>query len=281
MINRSYKSWSLFQYILIVLTVVFISCEEQKRVIEPFIPSGERVVLLEEFTGKGCNNCPKGSREIENLLTLFPDNLVAVSIHAGHFADPGSFPLGIYDLRSPQHQEILELLSPIIGYPTAAVNRIVFNGDIQLPRNQWSSAISSQLATAPAIDLGITKEYNSDTRELLVAVSGIGKQPLTGDIRLSIMLTESGIIDAQRDQDAPVELVEDYVHNHVLRDMMTPAAGTTILNSITTGQTFNHSFTITLDETWNPQNMEIIAFVSNVDGGSKAVLQAKSIHLAD
>jgi hypothetical protein len=60
------------------------ACEENRRVIVPFVPEGDKVVLLEEFTGKGCTNCPKGSREIENLLTIFPDNLIAVSIHASH-----------------------------------------------------------------------------------------------------------------------------------------------------------------------------------------------------
>ncbi len=65
-----------------------------QRIIEPFVPSGNRVVLLEEFTGKGCTNCPKGSRELENLLTQFPNNLVAVSLHAGFFANPQFFPLG-------------------------------------------------------------------------------------------------------------------------------------------------------------------------------------------
>ena len=84
MINRIY-TWKA----ILLFTIVFlVSCEEQKKVIEPFVPSGNRVVLIEEFTGKGCTQCPKGSRELENLLTLFPDNLVAVSIHAGPFANP-------------------------------------------------------------------------------------------------------------------------------------------------------------------------------------------------
>ena len=52
MAKRSYRSWSLLQSVLIGLSLIFISCEEQKRVIEPFIPTGERIVLLEEFTGK-------------------------------------------------------------------------------------------------------------------------------------------------------------------------------------------------------------------------------------
>jgi hypothetical protein len=260
--------------------MVFASCEENKKVIVPFVPSGDRVILLEEFTGKGCTNCPKGSREIENLLTLFPDNLVAVSIHAGFFANPAFFSLGVYDLRAPQSQELFDLLGPNLGYPAGVINRTPVNGDMQISANQWASAISAELATPPAVELSLTKDFNPDTRELTVTVSGIAKQPVTGDIRLSIMLTESGIIDAQDDLEAG-GIVPDYVHKHVLRTMMTPATGAPILSSLTTGQTFTQTLTITLDPAWNAANMEIIAFISNVQGSSFPVLQASSAHVTN
>lgn len=257
------------------------SCEENRRVIEPFVPSGNRVVLLEEFTGKGCTQCPKGSREIENLLKIFPDNLVAVSIHAGPFANPASYPLlGTNDLRAPQSQDLFNLLSPVLFYPTGAVNRTPVSGDMQLSLNQWASAISNHLETEPAIDLSIEKNFNPDTRELQVTVSGIGKQPVSGDIRLSIMLTESNIIDAQDDLEAG-GIVQDYIHRHVLRDMMTPSTGVTLFNSVATGQTFSQTFTTTIPAEWNADNMEIVAFVSNVQGSSFPVLQAASIHVTE
>lgn len=257
-----------------------LSCEEQKRVIQPFVPSGTRVVLLEEFTGKGCNNCPKGSREIENLLTLFPDNLIAVSIHAGNFANPLFFPYGQYDLRAPQSAELLDLLKTISFYPTASVNRTIVNGNIQLGLNQWASVISSELESAPAVDLSLEKSFNPASRELSVTVSGIGKQSVSGALKLSVMLTESGIIDAQDDNEAG-GLVSDYVHRHVLRDMMTPTAGETLFSSIATGETFSRTYTKTLDAGWNADNMEIIAFITNEQGASMPVLQAISQHVTD
>ena len=279
--KRSIQSISLTGIIAICGVFFMTSCEENRRMIQPFVPSGNRVVLLEEFTGKGCTQCPKGSREIENLLTLFPDNLVVVSIHAGPFANPASYPLlGPNDLRAPQSQDLFNLLSPVLFYPTGAVNRTPVIGDMQLSLNQWASAISSHLETEPAIDLSIERNYIPDTRELEVTVSGIGKQPLSGDIRLSIMLTESNIIDAQDDLEAG-GIVLDYVHRHVLRDMMTPSHGITLFNSISTGQTFNQTFTTTIPAEWNADNMEIIAFVSNVQGSSFPVLQAASTHVTE
>lgn len=281
--NRSIQLLSLARIIAISSVILITSCEENRKVIEPFVPSGNRIVLIEEFTGKGCTQCPKGSRELENLLTLFPDNLVAVSIHAGPFANPASYPeLGPNDLRSPQAQDLFNLLSPILFYPTGAVNRTLVSGGMQLTLNQWASAISKQLETEPAVELSIEDVYNPETRELEVTVTGIGKYAVTGDLRLSIMLVENNIIDGQNDIEAGGNgVVLDYVHKHVLRDMLTSASGESILTSITTGETFSKTYTTTIPEQWNAQNMEVIAFISNVQGATFPVLQATSLHLAE
>jgi len=276
--NRSIPLLNLAMVIAICGVIFMTSCEENRRVIEPFVPAGNRVVLIEEFTGKGCTQCPKGSRELANLLTLFPNNLVAVSIHAGPFANPASYPeLGPNDLRSPQAQELFNLLSPILFYPTGAVDRTLVSGDMQLTLNQWASAITKELETEPAVDISIENVYNDVTRELEVTVSGIGKYSVTGDLRLSVMVIENNIIDGQNDIEAGGNgIVLDYVHKHVLRTMLTPAAGESILTSISTGQTFSQTYTTTIPVAWNADNMEIIAFISNVQGASFPVLQATS-----
>ncbi len=262
------------------LCLVLTGCFEQQKVIEPLVPSGNRVVLLEEFTGKGCTNCPKGSRELENLLIQFPNNLVAVSLHAGFFANPQFFPLGTYDLRTDEGEFLIEYLSQPIGYPSGVVNRVAVNGDMQLSLNQWASAITSAIQVPPAIELSIVRTYDALTRQVVVTVNGIGKEVLQGEIRLSIMLTESGIVDAQDDLEAG-GIVPDYVHKHVLRDMLTPATGANILDGISVGQTFSQTYSTTLEDIWQADDMEIIAFVSLVNGSDFPILQAASVHLAE
>lgn len=265
---------------VLLLSLIVTGCFEQQRVIEPFVPSGNRVVLIEEFTGKGCTNCPKGSRELENLLTQFPNNLVAVSLHAGFFANPAQFPVGIYDFRTDEGEFLINYLSQPIGYPSGVVNRTPVSGDMQQGLSQWASSITAAIQVPPAIELSIVRTFDPATRQLVVTVNGIGKESLTGEIRLSIMITESGIVDAQDDLEAG-GIVDDYVHKHVLRDMLTPAAGATLFNSITTGQTFSETHSTILDPTWVPEHMEIIAFVSLVNGTDIPVLQATSEHLTE
>ncbi len=265
---------------LIGFIVLLFGCDEQKRVIEPFVPSGDRVVLLEEFTGKGCTNCPKGSREIDNLLLQYPDNLIAVSIHAGFFADPEFFPVGIYDLRAEQSAFLYGYLGPNFGYPAGVVNRAYFGPDLQIGLQQWASAISSEIQNAPSIEVEIEHTYDADTRELIMTVSGIGKEIESGDVRLSIMLTESGIVDAQDDLEAG-GIVDDYVHKHVLRNMLTPAAGETLFQDISVGKTFSKEYTSTINSEWVAESMEIVAFITLVNGADFPVLQATSAHLIE
>jgi hypothetical protein len=271
---------SLIRAAVVIMVVGFTSCSEQQRVIEPFVPEGNRVVLLEEFTGKGCTNCPKGSREIENLLIQFPDNLVAISLHAGFFANPQFFPLGTYDLRTDEGEFLFDYLGPNLGYPAGVVDRIAVNGDMQIGRNQWASAITSEIQVPPAIELNIVRTYDPASRTLQLTVDGIGKEDVSHEIRLSVALTESGIIDAQDDLEAG-GIVPDYVHRHVLRDMLTPATGAPVLSSIITGQTFSNSFTYTIPQEWVAESMEIIAFVTVAEGTVYPVLQAASAHVTE
>jgi hypothetical protein len=265
---------------MLALCLIFTGCFEDQKNIVPFVPSGNRVVLLEEFTGKGCTNCPKGSRELDNLLTQFPDNLIAVSLHAGFFANPNFFPLGVYDLRTDEGEFLINYLSQPIGYPSGVVNRTPISGEMQLGLNQWASAITAAIQVPPAIELSIVRTYDAASRQLVVTVNGIGKETLSGDIRISVMLTESGIIDAQDDFEAG-GIVPDYVHKHVLRDMMTPATGASVLTGIAVGETFSQTYTTTLDTAWVADDMEIIAFASQVNGSDFPVLQAASVHVAD
>ncbi len=262
------------------LLLFIVSCTEQQRIIEPFVPEGNRVVLLEEFTGKGCTNCPKGSREIKNLLTQFPDNLVAISIHAGFFANPQFFPLGVYDFRTDEGEYLFDYLGPNLGYPAGVVDRTAVNGDMQIDRNQWASAITSEIQIPPAVELTITRAYDPDTRQLNVTIDGIGKEDISSEIRLSVVLTESGIVDAQDDLEAG-GIVQDYVHNHVMRDMLTPVLGETVASAMITGQSFSKTYQYTLPQEWVADSMEIIAFTTLAQGTVYPVLQAAAVHVVE
>ena len=252
-----------------------------KRTIEPVVAGGERVVLLEEFTGKGCTNCPKGSREIENLLSIYQEQLVVVSIHANFFANPQFFPLGQYDFRTDEGEQLFDLLGPNLGYPAGVIDRRKFNGDYQHAANVWAGFIQQESQIDPRVEFTITHDYNQSTRALSVLISGRAKEEITDPTRVSIMLTESGIVDAQDDAEAG-GIVEDYVHNHVLRDMLTPFDGEDLAPFLQRAQDFSMNFSTTLPDNWVDTNCAIIAFISlNTGSGDISVLQAGEVQVVD
>jgi thiol-disulfide isomerase/thioredoxin len=268
-------------YLLLCL-FIFVGCKEERRVITPIVPGGDRIILLEEFTGKGCSNCPKGSREIENLLSLYGENLVVVSIHAGFFANPTFFDIGTYDLRTDEGEALFDYLGPNSGYPAGVVNRISFNGELQLTASAWAGFIGNEIEKQPDVEFQIEKNFDSANGQVDATIKGRAKNAISGDIRISIMLIENDIVDAQDDVDAG-GIIEDYKHKHVLRGMLTKFDGETFTDQLSVGESFELSFSGMILPEWNSSNMDIVAFISNLisEDGSFTVLQAGQLHLTD
>jgi thiol-disulfide isomerase/thioredoxin len=267
----------------LLLCVLFLmSCSEERKVITPIVPGGDRIILLEEFTGKGCSNCPKGSRELENLLSLYGENLVVVSIHAGFFANPTFFNIGTYDLRTDEGEALFDYLGPNSGYPAGVVNRTAFNNELQLTASAWAGFIGNEIENEPVVEFSIGKTFDPATGSLSVSISGRAKTSISGDLRISIMLTENDIIDAQDDIDAG-GIIDDYKHKHVLRGMLTKFDGESFTDQLSTGESINLQFSGTLKPEWVTSNMDIVAFISNVSSSPNtfSVLQAGKLHLID
>ena len=80
-------------HILLSVGLIMTACNdiaENDRYIEVEATKAERTVLLEDFTGQNCVNCPAAHRTIEALEEQYGAHLIAVSIHAGHFGIPAT-----------------------------------------------------------------------------------------------------------------------------------------------------------------------------------------------
>jgi hypothetical protein len=165
----------------VVVLLSFMACEEiapeinpvmesdNDLVVEP-VPNQQRQVLIEEFTGVTCVNCPAGSAAIEELLDEHGEQLVAISIHAGSFSNP--YDDSLIDFRTPEGNNLLNFLGIPLGYPTAVVDRKKFEGefDLQLFRSQWAGFIEEQMQEEPKVKIGIAKAFDAETRQLDVKV---------------------------------------------------------------------------------------------------------------
>lgn len=263
------------------LAFTFFACEEIPPVITPLQPGGptlnvKRRILIEEFTGVRCVNCPAGTVEVLNLRELYKDQLISVGIHAGSFAPP--YPDSKYDFRTTEGDGILNLLGKPLGYPSAVVNRKLYDGefDLQLGRSQWAGFIAQELAVAPLVELKLSKNYNAATRVLKVTIDTEIVQTLPQeDIRLSVMVAEDQVVDVQLTPDGKKS---DYLHHYNLRDMLTPFDGDLIGAELKSSKKSSRTYTFTLPTNWVDSNCSIIAF-AHLGGGKLDVLQVNELKI--
>jgi hypothetical protein len=279
---------SLYFPLLVFGLLSLFSCEEISPVISPNmgepvdtsinVDSQPRQVLIEEFTGVRCVNCPAGSAVVENLLNTHGDQLVAISIHAGGFSNP--YPESAYDFRTTEGNNLLSFLGAPLGYPTAVVDRKVFDGefDLQLFSNQWPGFISEQLLEPPKVRIGIEYDYNPGTRALDVTATIFVVETVDEeDIRISVAITENDVADMQL---TPEGEDPDYKHKHILREMITAYDGNQLGEPLIAGGEIVREYATTLSEDYIANNCSVIVFV-NLGGTSKEVLQVHEVKISE
>lgn len=271
----------------LVFMALFFSCSERPIELPPFEPIvTDRVVLVEDLTGAGCNNCPEAAEFLYNLEHgQFEGQMITVGIHGSLLADPIT-DKSKYDFRSPEAAELELFLKPWFGKPAAAFNRTDqedITGQLSLGMPElWEGHIANELSKPHVLELTISElSYDDSTREVEVEILAASLiDTLKGDYNVSIILVENHIIDAQK---FPSETKLDYEFNHVYRMSVTETLGNSLgvdlLKNIPFQQ--SHSATIPTDsdhpELWNPDNMDVIAFVHNTL--NKEVMQAAKVSL--
>ena len=271
-------------FFLFVSVLMLSGCEEASVVIHPDMnddpqdttsQTQQRQVLIEEFTGVRCVNCPAGSEAIENLLDAYGDQLVAISSHSGFFAPPLSE--SQFDFRTTEGDNLSSFLGEPIGYPTAVVNRKLFDGEASLQllgQTKWAGYIADEAELPPVLELQINREFENVTRKLTATVTITPLENIEEeDIRLTVMITESDIIDAQI---TPTGTIIDYSHKHVLRGSVTNYNGMILSEPLNAGSDVVKEFTYTFPEEWVATKCHVIAVVS-LGGSEKDVLQAHEV----
>jgi hypothetical protein len=133
-------------FIQLIILSVIIACDKvNKPYTEEFGKCGNgnlsipiRKILLEDYTGHTCGNCPRAAEQTELLINNYCDHIVPISIHVGFFAEP--YPTGefTYDFRTDVGNYFDETFGiSTAGLPNGMVNRTIYNGSpIAKPTNR-------------------------------------------------------------------------------------------------------------------------------------------------
>lgn len=276
-------------FLLSFIAFSFFACEEIPPIVTGSMGGGgpvpptdqKRQVLVEEFTGVSCVNCPNGSVAIEELLVNYGQQLVAISIHAGVFSNP--YPQSAYDFRTTEGNDILNYLGQPFGYPSAVINRKLFDNqfDLQLGLNEWAGYIAEEAALPPQVKIDIQPSFNVSSREADIDITLFIEEAINEpDVRLSLIFTENDIVDHQLTPTSSPDTNPDYKHKHVLRGMATPFDGSPITDDLTVGNVITKSFNYNIPAEWKEDKVSVVAVVS-LNGARKDVIQAHEVHLIE
>lgn len=236
-----------------------------------------KVVLIEDFTGAACVNCPDAHEAIALAIAANPTQVLAIAEY-NYFGDP----LYLDQNFLTDEAEALDddYLGPVVGHPASFIDRADFSSDGYLaePPTNIVSYTNDRLSEVPPCNIVITKTYDNTSRELNVTVTIDYTSDVNLTNHLSVSLLESGIIAAQITDAGEVD---DYEHNHVLRKMLTYYSGDNLPEENVAGRGYIFNYTYILDADWNADNMSIVAFVHNFEADDKEVLQADEIEIID
>lgn len=232
-------------------------------------------ILLEDYTGHMCGNCPRAAEKITELKTIYGDQLVVIAVHSGFFAEPS----GTYftnDFRTKTGNEWDEHFgNSAAGNPNGMVNRAGYSESSHiLQYTQWAQKVEKLLQSEPKAAIELETNYNATTYDLTVTAEIEILQTISNPLSINVILTESNVVGYQKDYDANPEKIPNYQHNHIMRKSLTGSWGKDLgKETYENRDQISNIFNFRLEENWLPENMSIVAFITKTN--TLEVIQAQ------
>ncbi|MBO4402601.1 MAG: Omp28-related outer membrane protein [Bacteroidales bacterium] len=233
-----------------------------------------RKIILEEFTGHTCNNCPKGHAIMHDLQESMGDTLLCMAIHSGPQAAPSKEPF-MSDFRTESGDNWNAYFS-VSNYPSGMINRqIMSNGKRVQVYTLWKKVLDTLSRTEPEIGLQIRDTALasiSDTDYVFVKVSFL--KQTSRQLRLYVVLLEDSIVSPQLNG---TQVDTNYVHNHMLRTNISPLQGSVLSAGevLEKGASTIRAYPIFRQPAWRWKHCAVLAFVC--DAETEEVLQAEEM----
>lgn len=263
-------------YILTLLPLFFacshIADDEQLIYVAPNLstPNPEdptstiRTVLIEDFTGQKCVNCPLGTEVIEQLQEAYGNRVIAVGIHSGPLGFAGNnTAIGLATPIGDEYYNHWQLEYQPVGL----IDR---HGAVNY--TDWIAKVREELARESSVRMELEASLLA-TGEISISV-GMEALGTAYSGNLQVWVLEDGITATQTrhepiDNDNVTINDKNYVHNHVLRTAVNGTWGEAI--SLNAGEQKTQQLTQAISSNWNTQNLSIVAFVYNDSGVEQAI----------
>lgn len=249
---------------------LMVACDEvsvNDRLIYVEPPQVSRAVLIEDYTGQYCVNCPRATEEIERLIEQYGDSIViAVAIHSGPFGKSKGEP-------SPLYTEVGDMYFNTWGMsaqPIGLIDRLF--GSTPFSYTDWAGGVNYEVAIEPPVSFLTDIDYDAETRDASIEVQTIGLDSALVSGKLQVWLVEDSIDSFQLMPDGSRE--EHYNHMHVFRASVNDPWGDAL--SVSHGQVAVKDYELKLDPAWVPEHCSVVTFLYD-DSGVHQVAKKKLI----
>jgi hypothetical protein len=256
----------------------------------PVITNHVKKILVEDFTGHTCGNCPKAAKELHDLDTIYPGRIIGLGIHVGGYALPapgynGSGQTAFLDDYRTAVGTLYDATFGASGFglPQGMFNRKDFDAVNQTQLKfypNWKTYAAGIISEPSVADLQIAVDFNNSTRKLCVAVKDSILTTMSGNYKLTVLLSQDSIISWQ---DYVGVNKSDYAHRHVLRDAITPAGAwgeTLATGSLNAGTKTIRHFAYIIPASYtsvacNVNQCHVVAFIYNT--ATYEIIQAEEV----
>ena len=221
-------------------------------------PQSSTKVLVEDFTGTWCVNCPRVAYKLEEAVNQ-NGNIVPTAIHASPVPgqDPFSYANFSYFLNTYGIQ----------AFPSPLVDR-------NYVWDENFSTLQTELNKNKPMGLAISSTINGNNIDVTVKVR-FDMNFSDEDLNLIVYLNENGL---HHDQDNGTTYyggqnpIPNFEHNHTLRFCFTGESGESIDNNKEANQIYIYHYTGTIPSNIDDiNNCEIVAFTATNDNPIKAI----------
>lgn len=243
----------------------------------------KRFVLMEEYTGHLCRNCPGGAREISRIVDKYGEEFIPISIHT---VDAFAMPLPGYapgypesfssDFRT-ESGDIYGSQFSIPSLPAGVVSRRKVNSAFKLNIGQWETEALKIMGQDAEANINITNFYDDSTKTFRVRIRIDWLKDYAGDLNLQVQLLQDSIVAWQEDGG---DFISDYVHRHMFREAVNGTWGD-LLPAAPAGEMTEMVYTREFDPKgigYVIEHMSIVAFLYK-EAPDYEVMQVNEAHL--
>lgn len=243
-----------YRLLIVIFPLFFIFHSCDKTVDKNPLPEKfTKKVLIEEFGGEWCSFCVRGSKEFEDLLSQNPERYIGVSLH---YEDP-------LELEYPSVVRMLLSAFEIISFPNTIVDRTDDES------KSWEVQSAYRLSQGTKVGIKLKTKMVKNNLDISIDYSSFED---INNAYLTVYIIEDFVPESS--PGAQNGGGGNYVHRHVLRQVLTKKSGDSI--ELIKNKVNSKSYTgIKLGEYKN-SDVEVVAIIHRDASKAYEVLNTNS-----